>query len=163
MAALDFALGLRMMRRAADVIHALIGEPVRESTGDVGRAVVAEKPGLVSDRRVIASRCLQGQREGIGHVVGPHGRTELPGDDVARVVVQDRRQIEPAPADDLEVGEVGLPQLVRRRGLVLEGIRRLDDNKGRAGDQIMGLQKPIRADVRQSAPFADTSPKLSIA
>ena len=109
MPTLDLTLGLRMVRRAADVIHALISEPVREVAGDVGRAVVAEQPWLVSDRGAATSRCLQSQYEGIGHILRPHGRTELPGDDVARVVVQDRRWIEPAPADDLEVGEVGLP------------------------------------------------------
>ena len=39
---------------------------------------------------------------------------ELPGDDVAGEVVKDRGQVEPAPTDDLEVGEVGLPELVGR-------------------------------------------------
>ena len=46
--------------------------------------------------------------------------------------------IEPAPADDLEVGEVGLPQLVRGCGLVAELIGCLDDDEGRAGDQVVG-------------------------
>lgn len=36
-----------------------------------------------------------------------------PGDDVARVIVEDRGQVYPAPADDHEVGEVDLPHLVR--------------------------------------------------
>ena len=34
--------------------------------------------------------------------------------------LEDRREIEPAPADNLQVGEVGLPELVRSRGLVVE-------------------------------------------
>ena len=41
---------------------------------------------------------------------------------VLSVKTQDRRQIQPAPADNLEVGEVRLPELVRGRGLVLERI-----------------------------------------
>jgi hypothetical protein len=53
------------------------------------------------------------------------------------MVVEDCREIEPAPADDLEVGEVGLPQLVRRGGLVPELLGGLDHDEGRAGDQVM--------------------------
>src|SRR6187455_470160 len=53
------------------------------------------------------------------------------------------RQIEPAPADHLEVGEVGLPELVGRRGLVLELVRRLHDDVGGAGDQIERLQQAV--------------------
>ena len=43
----------------------------------------------------------------------------------------------------VEVGEVGLPELVRGRGLVTELISRLDDDKGRAGDQVVGLEQPV--------------------
>ena len=47
--ALDLALRLGMQRRAADMIHALLLEPVRQITGDIGRAVVAQQPGPVND------------------------------------------------------------------------------------------------------------------
>ena len=40
--AFDLALGLRMVRRTADVIHALFIEIVGQIGGDVGRAVIAE-------------------------------------------------------------------------------------------------------------------------
>ena len=59
------------------------------------------------------------------------------------VVVEDGRQVEPAPPCDLEIGEVRLPELVRRRRLVPERIGRLDNDEGRTGDQIMSLQDPI--------------------
>ena len=39
------------------------------------------------------------------------------------------REVEPAPADDLEIGKVGLPQLVHRRGLVTELISRRHHSK----------------------------------
>ena len=45
----------------------------------------------------------------LGHIVRLHGGTQLPGDDVSGIVVENGRQIEPAPADDLEVSKVGLP------------------------------------------------------
>ena len=55
----------------------------------------------------------------------------------------DGRQVEPAPADDLELGEVGLPELVGRRRLVRELLRGLHHDEGWAGDQIMSLEQPI--------------------
>src|SRR5882724_2337854 len=79
---------------------------------------------------------LQRQVERGGDILGLHRRAQLPGDDIAREVVEHARQIEPAPADDLQVGEVGLPELVWRRGLVLELVGRLHDDVGGAGDQI---------------------------
>ena len=49
----------------------------------------------------------------------------------------------PTPARDLEIGEIGLPELVGRRGLILELFGRFDDDVGRAGDKIVRFQKPI--------------------
>ena len=91
----------------------------------------------------VKPRCLQGHGQGVGDVAGLHRRAELPGDDVAREVIEHRGQVEPAPADDLQVGEVGLPELVGSRGLVLELIGGLDDDEGRAGDQVMGLEHAV--------------------
>src|ERR1700727_2777695 len=45
-----------------------------------------------------------------------------------------------APADDLEIGEVGLPKLVGCRRLVPELVGGLDNDKGWAADQVMSLQ-----------------------
>ena len=50
---LDLALSLGMVRCAADVIHALIGKPIREVAGDVGRAIVAEQARLANPRRAL--------------------------------------------------------------------------------------------------------------
>src|SRR6266436_9733898 len=48
----------------------------------------------------------------LGHVGCRHGGAQLPGQDVAREVIEHGGQIEPAPADDLQIREVGLPKLV---------------------------------------------------
>ena len=117
--------------------------PVGEVAGDVGRAVVAEQPGPVDDLGGVAARGRQGEIERVGDVAGAHAGAELPGDDVAGVVVEDGREIEPAPADHLEVGEVGLPELVRCRRLFRERLRRLHHDEGRAGDQVVGLEKAV--------------------
>ena len=41
------------------------------------------------------------------------------------------------------MGKVGLPELVRRRCLVLEFVGRLDDDEGWAGDQVVGLEQAV--------------------
>jgi len=92
--ALDLALGLRVMRGATDVIDALVLEIVGQVGRDVGRAVVAEQPWLVQNRRLIASRSLQRQSQCAADVLGPHRAAQLPGDDVARVIVEHGRQVE---------------------------------------------------------------------
>ena len=109
----------------------------------IARAVVGEQPRSVNDLGGVDPRGLQCQLQRIGDILGLHRRAQLPGDDVAREVVEHGRQIEPAPADHLEIGEVGLPQLIGRRRLVLELIGRLHDDEGRAGDQVVGLQQSI--------------------
>jgi hypothetical protein len=55
---------------------------------------------------------------------------------LTRVVIEDGGEVVPAPADDLEISEVGL----RRSRLVLELVGGLDDDEGWAADQVMGLQ-----------------------
>ena len=47
--ALDLALRLRMVGRAADMAHAPVVQPCGEILTDVGRAIVAEQPGPVHD------------------------------------------------------------------------------------------------------------------
>ena len=91
----------------------------------------------------------QRQIEGGGDVLRLHGRTELPGDNEAREVVQHRGEIVPAPARDLEIGEVSLPELVGGRGLVLELLGRFDDDVGRADDKIVRFQQPINRGPRK--------------
>jgi hypothetical protein len=73
----------------ADVIHALTLEPDGKIAGDVGRAVVTQQPRFANDFGSVTTRCLQGEHERVGDVVGPHGGAQLPGDDVTREVVQD--------------------------------------------------------------------------
>ena len=83
---------------------------------------------------LIAARCLQGKVQRIRNIAGLHGRAQLPGDDIARVVIKDRRQIHPAPADDLQIGEVGLPKLIDGACFVSKLISGLDNDERRAGN-----------------------------
>src|SRR6476469_2359964 len=51
--ALDLALRLRMVGRAADMAHALVVQPCGEILTAVGRAIVAEQPGQALDEAVL--------------------------------------------------------------------------------------------------------------
>ena len=55
-------------------------------------------------------------------------------------------------ADDLQIGEVGLPELVGCSGLVFELIRRLYDDERRAGDEVVGLEQAIDGGLRVRLP-----------
>ena len=57
--ALDLALGLRMIRRSAHVLHALVFEPVGQIACNIRRAIVAEQPRPVRNGDVIKARCRQ--------------------------------------------------------------------------------------------------------
>ena len=107
--ALDLALGLGMHWSAPNRAHGLSLDIVGQFTGDVARAVVTKQPGFVVYMGLVAARSGQRHVQCVGNVLGPHGAAQLPGDDVARVVVEHGGQIHPAPANDLEVSEVGLP------------------------------------------------------
>src|SRR5262245_25198695 len=55
---------------------------------------------------LVQPRCLQSQLQGVGDILGFHRGAELPGNDVAREVVKNRRQVEPTPAGHLQISEV---------------------------------------------------------
>ena len=102
----------------------------------------------MNDGHLIKPGGRQCQVERGGDILRFHRRAELPGDDKAREVVQHRGEIVPAPARDLEIGEVSLPELVGGRGLVLELLGRFDDDVGRAGNKIVRFQEPINRGLR---------------
>lgn len=136
MPALDLALSLGMHRSAAHMAHFPGLDIFRQFTRDVARAIIRQQPRLVQHRCAVATRGLEREVQRVGDILGPHVGAQLPGDDVAREVVEHRRQIEPPPADDLQICEIGLPELVGRCGLVVELVGCLDDDEGRAGDQV---------------------------
>ena len=77
----------------------------------------------------------------------------LPKDDVAAVPVQNCAEAKPAPTKDLDIGEVGLPERVNRGCLIFELIGRLEHDKCRASDQIMGFRHAIYRGFRDKIPL----------
>ena len=59
MPALDLALGLGVVRCAANMVHALLGEPTREIAGDVVRSIVAEQTRPVCVSSTVEPLCLE--------------------------------------------------------------------------------------------------------
>jgi hypothetical protein len=55
--------------------------------------------------------------------------------------------------DDLEIGEVGLPQLVGPGGLVAELVCRFDHYMRRGRDQVLGLENAIGRGLRDKIAF----------
>jgi hypothetical protein len=136
---------------------------------DVAGLVVGEQAWPVPQLRLFAARCGKREFQRGGDVADGHAGTELPGDDVAREIVEHCGQVEPALADDLEVGEVGLPQFVRRGGLGVELVGRLHHDEGRAGDQVMRLEQAIDRGFRDEValllgePYAEFARRMSTA
>ncbi len=56
MPALDLALGLGVVWRAADMLHATIVEVIRQITGNVRRTVVRQETWLVNDLGMVTTR-----------------------------------------------------------------------------------------------------------
>ena len=137
------ALRHRVIRCAAHVFHLMVFHPLGQFGRDVARPVVRQQPGAVSGGGTVEPRGVECLLKRLGHIFGLHRRAQPPGDDVTRVVIENGREIE--PACDLEVGEVGLPQLIDRRGLVAELIGRRHHSKGRCANQVLRFEQPINA------------------
>ena len=105
----DLALGLWMIGRATAVLHILVLQPFRQLPRDVAGAVITQQARFVDDMNLVTSRRRQSQVQCVRHVLGSHVGAKLPRDDVAAVVVEDRAEIEPPPAQNFEISEVCLP------------------------------------------------------
>lgn len=67
------------------------------------------------DVHAVEASCRQRIPQRVRDVSCAHRLTQSPGDDEAREVVHDRREVVPSPSGNLDVGEVCLPQLTARR------------------------------------------------
>jgi len=112
--AFDLALGLRMRGRAADMLNALLGQPPGKSVRDEPRPVIREQSRALAQRHIAAARGGHGQFQRLTNIARRHASAKPPGDDVAGEVIQHRAEIKPPPADDLEIGEIRLPNLIGR-------------------------------------------------
>ena len=136
-----------------DVGHALVFKPLRQLTCDAARAVVAQEARTVPHPHPVEPRGGQCRIQGGSDILGLHRGAEPPGHHEAGEVVEHGGQVVPAPAGNLEIGEVRLPELVRGRGLVGEFVGGLHDDAGRAGDQVLGLQEAVHRRLGDEVPL----------
>ena len=78
MPTLDLAWGLRVIRCATRMLHALVLEPFSQFARDVAGPVVTEQTWFVDYVNLIATGCFQSQIQRVRHVLGSHVRTEFP-------------------------------------------------------------------------------------
>jgi len=133
--------------------HAIFLQIVGEFARDITGAVITQQPGPVPDFNLAQPGKLQRIIQCGGHIAGAHAGTQSPGGDKSRKVIQYRRQVIPSPADNLEVGEIGLPQLIHALARVLECLSGLHQDIRRAGYQIPGLQHPVNRALRDKVPL----------
>ena len=72
----------------------------------------------------------------VSHVLSVHVGAEIPGDNVAAVIIQDRDEILPSPADDFQDGEVSRPHLVDGGGFVRKLVGRFDHHIIGCSDRV---------------------------
>jgi len=126
--------------------HVVTLQPFRQVVRDIRGAVVGQQPWPMEDPGFVEPRGIQRHFERGGGltssafiVVHSFQATIVAGE-----VVEDRREVEPSPANDLEISEVRLPELVWCRRLILELVRGFHHDEGWAGDQIAGLEEADR-------------------
>ena len=99
-----------------------------------------------------------GQVQRLHHVGGLHRRPQHPGDDVACVIIQYRRQVVPAPAHDLQVGKVRLPKLVGPSRWMPKRFRRRQHDEGWTRNQVIRLEDAIDARFREKVALLARQP-----
>ncbi len=104
-------------------------------------------------QRLVQARGGKRHKQGILDIRGRHRGREFPGQDVAREVIQDRGEIVPTPALDLEVGEVCLPEFMDAFGGMLVLFCCAHHPERRTFHQVKALQDAIRAGFRDEIAF----------
>ncbi len=62
-----------------------------------------------------------------------------------RIIIHHSRKIIPAPADDVEIAEIGLPQLIDPLSWLIEFVLCRQHDIRRTGDEIIRLQDAVDA------------------
>ena len=93
MPALDFALGHRMIGRAANVFDIAVVEPFGQVTRNVAGTIVGQQPWSIGWLGLIQAAGPQCQVEGVGNIFRPHAGAQPPRHNVAREVVEVDRSL----------------------------------------------------------------------
>ena len=147
--AFDLSLRHGVRGRAPRMRQTVRIQVVGQLLRDVAWAIITKQPVPMDDPHPVHPGLGSGQVERLGHVRRLHRRPKRPRQDVARVIVEHGRQVVPAPPDNLQVGEVGLPQLVGPVRRMSKCLGRREHHIRRTGDQILGFEDAIHAGLRE--------------
>ncbi|WGU42206.1 RNA polymerase sigma factor [Phenylobacterium sp. NIBR 498073] len=119
---------------------------------------------------MVAAGGLERQLQGVGDVVGLHGRAQLPGHDVAREVVQDLRRSSPqqrADADDIAqetlVRALASGEVARHPRAFLQRIaRNIAIDEARKFKVRGGVALQVDALPDHLAPFTDADQEMTL-
>lgn len=105
---------------------------------------------LSSDSRRVLCWILKWQRSDAAKpysrhyfILGLRGAEKLLGDDVAGEVVEHGGQINPTPANDVEVGEVCLPDLVGVGSLSIRSAQGTNHDISYSGSEVLGIEQAV--------------------
>jgi hypothetical protein len=134
---------------ASYMVHLLPFEKPGQVSGEICGAIVREQPRPMTHPDRFQPSLVQCQLQGLFNVLRLHTAGEPTGNDVAGVIVQDGGQVIPAPVvEDLELGEVRLPQLMYSPCGLFELVAGRHHLEDRALDQVKALQDAIYAGFR---------------
>ena len=141
------------------------GDVRLEMPGEEARAVVGHQEQYFRERPVqplgFGTRCI----ERCGDLAGAVAGRKVTGQQIARVIVDHRHRVPPAVAGNVQVGHVGLPQLVRSRRQELKEPRRLVDRRlAHSGllQEPRRLENPVNLLVRHPKPFTPGNDRDSL-
>ncbi len=145
MIALDLTLGHGMIGRTAYVLDMLALQKGFEFSGNITGTVIGQQSRAVLHQDMLQAGPIQSYLQGVLNIQGGHSVGQLESQNEAGIIIQNGGQVIPTPPRDLEISEVGLPQLIHSCGRVLEGVRGFDHCEGWTFDQVVTLQDAIHA------------------
>ncbi len=98
-----------MIGRAADMIDFLVIEQFCKITREIGGAIVRQQSRAKTNIDLIQPAFSHRQIQRVSDALRLHRHAELPCENIARVVVQNRQEVAPTPADNLQIGDGFMP------------------------------------------------------
>src|SRR5262245_48269768 len=90
-----------MLRFTANRLEAVLLKDLGQFVRDIGWAVGGRQARAMAELKLRDSAFVQGSLQGVVPIRRDHAARALPGQAIARQVVQDRRPVVPAPANDV--------------------------------------------------------------
>ena len=134
--AFDLVLGHRVVVCAVGVFNMPAVQVILQILGKVTGSVVGKQAGTQKHIHPIHPCFPYSDLQGLLYIRRVHAGCKLPGQNAAGVIIQDRGEVVPTSAQDLEVGKVRLQNFVHSFGGILEFVFGANHSKYRTFHQI---------------------------